>query len=113
MRNVVDITERMPHEAGRIVCWGCLHEWVSVRPVGVRSLECPKCGAMRGLSLEVAMAWPEDVLGNECCGQTDSDGTCVAPACVRGDALRLHATLRRLIEIEFFDNYGPTHYEGH
>jgi hypothetical protein len=113
MSNIVDITERQPHEAGPVVCWGCLHEWVAVRPKSVRALECPMCGRQRGLSLDVVMAFPEEIMGDECCGQVDSDGICMASACTRGDALRMHATMRRLIEIEFFDNAGPCHYEGH
>ena len=41
--------EREPHLAGEAVCIGCRHEWAGVAPVGVWQLECPSCGAMKGI----------------------------------------------------------------
>ncbi len=33
-------------EQGWVVCKGCGHEWVAVRPTGLLALECPRCGVM-------------------------------------------------------------------
>jgi predicted RNA-binding Zn-ribbon protein involved in translation (DUF1610 family) len=35
---------------GRARCLGCKHEWIAVVPAGtVTELECPQCGAEKGL----------------------------------------------------------------
>lgn len=31
------------------ICVGCRHRWVAVSPIGTRWLECPGCGAMKGV----------------------------------------------------------------
>lgn len=38
--------------SGYAVCTGCNHRWVSIRPDNVTTLECPKCGELKGLSYE-------------------------------------------------------------
>lgn len=41
--------EREPHLAGEALCIGCRHKWACVAPVGTWQLECPTCGAMKGI----------------------------------------------------------------
>lgn len=38
-----------PHRSGEARCLNCKHEWVAVAPVGVISLECPKCSTLQGM----------------------------------------------------------------
>lgn len=40
--------EASPHCAGDMFCVACRHEWVGVHPVGLRWVECPKCGLHHG-----------------------------------------------------------------
>jgi hypothetical protein len=48
--NVIDINAAKSHLSGEATCIACGHEWVCVAPVGVfKEMECPKCGAMKGL----------------------------------------------------------------
>lgn len=35
--------------SGEAICIGCRHKWVAVSPVGTRWLDCPSCGAMKGI----------------------------------------------------------------
>lgn len=37
------------HLDGEALCIGCRHEWVAVAPVGVWQLDCPSCGATKGI----------------------------------------------------------------
>lgn len=32
-----------PHEASKVRCDLCTHEWIAVRPEGLTELECPNC----------------------------------------------------------------------
>lgn len=48
-----------PHLCGPVRCIGCKHEWVAVSPVGVYDeLECPSCGALKGVRTSTIA--PED-----------------------------------------------------
>lgn len=38
-----------PHNVGEAKCVGCGHLWVAAAPVGTITLECPQCGAERGI----------------------------------------------------------------
>lgn len=105
MSDVVSMQDHRPHKAGPVVCTRCDHSWVAVRPVGVIYLECPKCGAHRGTSFMMMMAAADQILGDECCGQKDSAGVCCAPACIRGDALKLIDNIRRA----YFLEHGASH----
>ena len=100
MADVVGIDEHRPHDAGPVVCARCQHTWVAVRPSGATSLECGKCGAHMGGSLLGFLMLPEFVIGDDCCGQTDNVGTCCAPACIRGTALKLIDTIRLAYNLE-------------
>lgn len=41
-----------PHTEGPVRCVGCNHEWTAVTPAGeFRDLECPSCGAYKGIRL--------------------------------------------------------------
>lgn len=54
MTNVVAFPDRGggPHIEGPVRCVGCRHEWHAVAPVGVfNDLECPSCGAHKGIRL--------------------------------------------------------------
>ena len=98
---VTELDTRRPHTAGPVLCLRCEHEWVSVRPVGTYPLECPKCGAMMGYSWSNVRFGFTGLVGDECCGQVDSGGVCAAPACVRGQALKLATLVHRLGIMEF------------
>lgn len=91
---IVTLDDNRPHIAGPVVCTRCQHSWVAVRPRGVIFLECPKCGAHRGTGFMTMLAAADQILGDECCGQVDSAGVCCAPACIRGEALKLIDTIR-------------------
>lgn len=92
--DIVNIASHRPNIAGPVVCTRCSHTWVAVRPVGVIFLECPSCGAHRGTGFMTMLAAADQILGDECCGQVDSNGTCCAPACIRGDAMKLIDAIR-------------------
>lgn len=48
-----------PHLSGTVRCIGCKHEWEAVSPVGVYDeLECPSCGAFKGVRTSTIA--PED-----------------------------------------------------
>jgi hypothetical protein len=98
--DILNLDAARPHEAGPVVCTRCQHSWVAVRPVGVIFLECPKCGAQRGTGFMTMLAASEQILGDECCGQVDNSGTCCAPACIRGDALKLIDSIRMAYFLE-------------
>ena len=38
-----------PYRAGMTECYGCHHKWAAVAPLGPGVLECPECGAMKGI----------------------------------------------------------------
>lgn len=43
--------ERRPHWQGACLCMACRHEWEGVGPVGDHvGLECPQCGALKGIT---------------------------------------------------------------
>lgn len=97
---IISLDDHRPHMAGPVVCARCLHTWISVRPAGELDLECPACGAMAGADLQALLATPEALLGDECCGQVDSAGTCCTPACIRGTALRAIAAIKIAYQME-------------
>lgn len=41
--------ERQPYNAGEAFCMVCKKEWIATAPIGTVWLECPQCGAMKGL----------------------------------------------------------------
>lgn len=52
--NVMSLEEareaRKPHVSGIAICGGCKHQWSAVAPLVTEAdLECPACGAMRGI----------------------------------------------------------------
>jgi ribosomal protein S27E len=49
MGPVVNLGDYRPHSAGKAVCLGCEHEWVSVAPIGCIHLDCPKCERAQGV----------------------------------------------------------------
>ena len=100
MTDIVGLDEHRPHISGPVACTRCRHKWTAVRPVGADLLECPACGAIRGVSLDTMLHKPHLILGAECCGQRDSDGVCAAPACLYGDALMLIQCLRDAYSLE-------------
>lgn len=100
MSEVVTLDEHRQHEAGPVICHRCHHIWTAVRPSGANQLECPRCQARMGFTLHGLLALPEAVLGDECCGQVDSSGVCLAPACIRGSALKLVDTIRLAYHLE-------------
>ena len=101
MTDIVKLDEHRPHISGPVACTRCRHEWTAVRPVGADLLECPACGAIRGVSLDTMLHKPHLILGAECCGQRDSDGVCAAPACLYGDALMLIQCIRDASHLEY------------
>jgi hypothetical protein len=60
--------ERAPHLAGEALCIGCRHEWVAVAPVGVWQLECPSCGADKGIFKFPVGASSDDLVFTCNCG---------------------------------------------
>lgn len=36
------------HISGHFICFGCIHTWIGVAPVGTSEFECPKCHTMKG-----------------------------------------------------------------
>ena len=105
MSDVVSLDAHRPHEAGPVVCTRFKHSWVAVRLLGVIFLECPKCGAHRGTGFMTMLAAADQILGDECCGQVDSAGVCCAPACIRGDALKLIDSIR----LAYWLEHGEPH----
>lgn len=64
-----DIIELRPaqHKEGEAVCISCNHSWVAVAPIETTWLECPGCGAYRGIFKYPCI--PEDQPVRECgCG---------------------------------------------
>lgn len=100
MSEVVNLDAWRPHVSGPVICLRCEHEWISVRPVGTHPMECPKCGAMMGYSWSNVRCGFDSVLGEECCGQVDSYGICMAPACTYGVAKKLATLVHRLGIVE-------------
>lgn len=96
MEDVIDLDSRMPHVAGPVLCFRCEHEWIGVRRTGDYPLECPKCGAMMGYSWSNVRDVFKVVLGDDCCGQVDRYGSCCAPSCTYGSALKLAILVHRL-----------------
>lgn len=101
---VIDLDAQRPHVAGPVICLRCAHEWVAVRPVGTHPMECARCSAMMGYSWSNIREGFTALLGQECCGQVDSDGICMVPACIRGSALKLATLVHRLGIIEHMDD---------
>lgn len=101
MTEIINLADHRPHLGGPVICTRCEHEWVAARPVDADVLECPKCRAKAGMSLDTLLAKPKEFFGHECCGQVDCDGVCVAPACAYGDQLKYAAMVRRMVEVEF------------
>lgn len=100
MADIVDLDAQRPHYTGPAVCLRCGHEWISVRPLGVVALECPKCGAERGYNFSNILGAIGPELGQECCGQVDQDGVCAAPACIHGSAANLVRACVTLAHLE-------------
>lgn len=101
MTDLVKLDEHRPHISGPVACTRCRHEWTAVRPVGADLLECPACGAIRGVSLDTMLHKPHLILGAECCGQRDSDDVCAAPACLYGDALMMIQCIRDASHLKY------------
>lgn len=101
MTNIIDLDEHRSHLSGPVICTRCRHKWIAVRPIGTDLLECPSCGANRGASLDTMLHKPHIILGQECCGQRDSDGLCAAPACLYGDTLMLVHCIRDAYLLEY------------
>lgn len=57
-----------PHLAGEAKCIGCGEQWTAVAPVGTVSLECPQCGAERGVWRYPVRAADGDLLFTCNCG---------------------------------------------
>jgi ribosomal protein S27E len=45
---VIELNDRRPHTAKRVVCMNCVNTWVAVFPSNTTGLECSECGAMEG-----------------------------------------------------------------
>lgn len=45
---VIELNDRRPHTAKRVVCMNCVNTWVAVFPSNSTGLECSECGAMEG-----------------------------------------------------------------
>mgnify|MGYP002630751558 FL=1 len=46
--DVIELNDRRPHTAKRVVCMNCVNTWVAVFPSNTTGLECSECGAMEG-----------------------------------------------------------------
>jgi ribosomal protein S27E len=46
--DVIELNDRRPHTATRVVCMNCVNTWVAVFPSNTTGLECSECGAMEG-----------------------------------------------------------------
>ena len=46
--DVIELNNRRPHRAKRVVCMNCVNTWVAVFPSNTTGLECSECGAMEG-----------------------------------------------------------------
>ena len=46
MGKILDINENTPHKVSEVICIGCKHRWIAVRPMTtqLKDLECPQCG---------------------------------------------------------------------
>ena len=42
---MINIEEKMPHTVSEVICIGCKHRWIAVRPeiTLLKDLECPEC----------------------------------------------------------------------
>jgi hypothetical protein len=53
MAEIVDFIEekekRSEHATGPTLCLYCKHEWVSVAPIGIDHLQCPRCRKFAGI----------------------------------------------------------------
>lgn len=71
MSNIVKFAPRRPERycEGPAQCIACKHRWAAAAPVGVRWLECPACGTMRGTWRHAVEASPGDYeFSCNCCG---------------------------------------------
>lgn len=53
MKRIRSIEENTRYYTSEVVCLGCLHRWIAVRPwvTKLKDLECPRC-KMRGFVIE-------------------------------------------------------------
>lgn len=82
MGNIVDINSRreLAHYASHAKCLACNHKWEAVSPAGVIDLECPSCGATRGVATQCLV--PDDICyvcgcGNSCFSITPQGAFCL------------------------------------
>jgi hypothetical protein len=47
--NVTELATRRPHTAGPCHCRQCGHAWIGAIPIGRTAVDCPKCGACKGI----------------------------------------------------------------
>mgnify|MGYP000489409234 CR=1 FL=1 len=46
---VIYLDDYRAHIDGEAKCLACQHEWVAVAPTGTLGLDCPECGAFKGV----------------------------------------------------------------
>lgn len=62
--SVVNLADRLPHEAEYVACISCGHDWVAVYPRGAVGLECPKCHKPEGEPIRVRdFVWFDKYMG--------------------------------------------------
>lgn len=44
--NIIDFDKDEPHRVSEVICIGCVHRWLAVRPTSaiLRQIICPGCG---------------------------------------------------------------------
>lgn len=98
-----------PALGGVAVCMGCRHEWSAVAPTGTTELECPACGAMKGVWKFFCM--PTAIDGQDAemwtCGGCGGQMFSVA-ATKDGPVLYCSNCGHRSKAIDLFDRYART-----
>lgn len=73
MTNVVGFPPRRKgsgaYVSGPARCIGCRHDWVAVAPAGATELECPNCGAEKGIWMLLIAQHDEEHFGCPCGNQ--------------------------------------------
>lgn len=98
---IANIDDFREHIAGPCICIRCGDEWIGVSMPDVINLECKSCGSMSGVRYENFLDGVKSYIGDDCCGDVDDDGICCAPACRRGETLKVVGRALRLAELEF------------
>lgn len=52
MDNILHLDHFRPHQTAYVACMKCAHDWVAVFQPGAQPLECGKCGAMAGETVQ-------------------------------------------------------------